>query len=71
MERAFASKKSTLWLTGVFVLVIGFIVAALILPTTSKVRSEEQPNIHVPKMQNVPPPEAPKMRLDTGRTSGD
>jgi len=55
MARAFFSKKSLLWLTGVVVLVVGFVVAAVILPATSKTPGADQPNIQVPKMQNVPP----------------
>ena len=72
MARAFFSKKSLLWLTGVVVLVVGFVVAALILPATSKTPGADQPSIQVPKMQNVPPAAAPKMRLDTGKpTTGE
>ena len=69
MARAFANKKSIFWLAGVFVLVVGFVVAALVLPATSKTPGTGQPNIQVPKMQNVPPAQAPKMRLDTGKDS--
>ena len=72
MARAFFSKKSLLWLTGVVVLVVGFLVAAVILPATSKTPGADQPNIQVPKMQNVPPAAAPKMRLDTEKpTTGE
>ena len=67
MSRAFLSRQSVLWLAGVVVLIVGFIAAAVILPTTSKEPGSNQPNIQVPKMQNVPPPDAPKMRLDTGK----
>jgi len=69
MTRAFANKKSIFWLAGVFVLVVGFLVAALVLPATSRTPGSEQPNIQVPKMQNVPPADAPKLRLDTGKGS--
>ncbi|HYQ43889.1 MAG TPA: hypothetical protein VER11_18035 [Polyangiaceae bacterium] len=69
MARAFPNKQSVFWLAGVFVLVVGFIVAAVVLPATSKTPGSEPPNIQVPKMQNVPPAEVPKMRLDTGKSS--
>jgi hypothetical protein len=69
MARAFFSKRSVLWLTGVFVLVVGFIVMAIVLPSTSKTPGSEQPDIQVPKMQNVPPAAAPKMRLDTDKSA--
>jgi hypothetical protein len=67
MARAFANGKSIFWLAGVFVLVVGFVVAALVLPATSKTSGTDRPNIQVPKMQNVPPPNAPRMRLETGK----
>ena len=67
MARAFTNKKSVFWLAGLFVLIVGFVVAALVLPATSKTPGADQPNIQVPKMQNVPSPDAPKMRLDTGK----
>jgi hypothetical protein len=67
MARAFANGKSIFWLAGVFVLIVGFVVAALVLPATSKTAGTDQPAIQVPKMQNVPSPDAPKMRLETGK----
>jgi len=71
MARAFANKKSIFWLAGLFVLVVGFIVAAVVLPATSKTPGSDQPSIQVPKMENVPPADAPKMRLETGRSNKD
>lgn len=68
MARAFFNKQSILWLVGLVVLVVGFVVAALVLPATSKTPGADQPNIQVPKMQNVPPANAPKMRLETGKS---
>lgn len=65
MARAFVSKNSVLWLAGLAILVLGFVVAAVVLPATSKTPGSDVPNIQVPKMQNVPPAAAPKMRLDT------
>jgi hypothetical protein len=71
MARAFANKPSIFWLGGLFVLVVGFVVAAVVLPATYKTPGSDQPNIQVPKMQNVPPANAPKMRLETGNGSKD
>jgi len=63
--RAFFSKQSVLWLVGVFVLVAGFLIAAVILPSTSfKKEKVEGADVQVPKLQNVPPPGTPKMRLE-------
>ena len=67
MTRAFFSKQSILWLVGVVVLVVGFVVAAVILPATSKTPGADRPDIQVPKMQNVPPAAAPKMQLETAK----
>lgn len=71
MARAFLNRQSILWLVGLVVLVVGFIAAAVILPTTAKAPGSDQPSIQVPKMENVPPPDAPRMRLDTGKANGD
>ena len=65
MAREFFSKRSLVWLAGLVVLIVGFVVAAVLLPATSHAPGTEQPNIRVPRMQNVPPADAPKMRLDT------
>ena len=71
MARAFSNKRSIFWLLGLFILVAGFIAAAVILPATSKTPGSDQPQIQVPNMQNVPPAAAPKMRLDTGKSGTD
>jgi hypothetical protein len=69
MNREFKSKRAALWLGGVAVLVLGFIVAAVALPSTAK--TPTGPDIHVPRMQNVPPEHGPKMKLDVEKKSGD
>jgi hypothetical protein len=51
----------------VIVLVVGFVIAAVVLPATSTTPGTDQPSIQVPKMQNVPPPQTPRMRLDTAK----
>lgn len=71
MARAFADKQSIVWLVALCIVVFGFFIAALVLPAVSKTPGTDQPDIHVPKMQNVPPADAPKMRLDTGKTNAD
>lgn len=67
MARAFFNKQSILWLAGLAVLIAGFIVAAVVLPATSKTPGSDQPKIEVPKMQNIPPADAPRMRLETDK----
>jgi hypothetical protein len=64
MPNTFKSKRSMLWLGGIAVLVLGFLVAAVILPMTSPTPGAGGPDVHVPKMENVPPEQAPKLKLD-------
>jgi hypothetical protein len=64
MHDGFKSKRAAFWLAGIFVLVLGFLAAAIVLPTTSKIPGQGGPDIQVPKMQNVPPEQAPKMNLE-------
>jgi hypothetical protein len=64
MQNTFKSKRSILWLGGIAVLVLGFLVAAVVLPMTSPTPGADGPDVHVPKMDNVPPDQSPKMKLD-------
>jgi len=64
MSREFRSKRSVLWLGGIAALIVGFLVAAVLLPSTSPTPGAGGPEIQVPKMQNVPPSDAPRMKLD-------
>ena len=67
MSNGFRSKRSILWLSGIAVLVLGFLAAAILLPMTSKVAEPRGPDVHVPKMQNVPSAGAPKIKLQLER----
>jgi len=69
MAQAFANSRSILWLAAVYFLVIGFMTAALVLPTTSSAASVGKPTTQVSKMQNATPPAAQKMRLDMGHSA--
>lgn len=64
MANAFKNKRSLLWLSGITLLVLGFLVAAVVLPMTAPAPGSGSPDIRVPKMENVPPENAPKMKLD-------
>ena len=64
MHNGFKSTRAVLWLGGITLLVLGFLVAAVVLPATAPTPGQGGPDIHVPKMQNVPPEQAPKMKLD-------
>jgi hypothetical protein len=61
----FKGKRRVLWLGGMFVLVVGLLAAATVLPTVTATPGAGGPTVDVPKMQNVPSEEAPKMRLET------
>jgi len=64
MDNPFKSKRSVLWLAGIAVLLLGFLVAVVVLPLTSPMPGTDGPDVHVPKMDNVPSNRAPKMKLD-------
>jgi hypothetical protein len=64
MSKAFENKRSLLWLGGITLLVVGFLVAALVLPATAPTPGSGGPDVRVPKMENVPPEHAPRMKLD-------
>lgn len=62
--KPFTDNRRLLWLGGIAVLIVGFLVAAVVLPMTSDPTKGMGPAVHVPKMQNVPP-EGQKLNLDT------
>jgi hypothetical protein len=64
MSKPFASKRSAWWLGGILVLVLGFLAAAVLLPATAPAPGSGQPDVRVPRMENVPPPNAPKLQLE-------
>jgi hypothetical protein len=64
MHDEFKSKRAILWLGGIAVLVLGFLVLMVVLPATAPTPGKDGPDIQVPKMENVPPEQAPKMKLD-------
>jgi hypothetical protein len=64
MHDGFKSKRAVLWLGGIALLVLGFLVLAVVLPATAPTPGKGGPDIQVPKMENVPPEQAPKMKLD-------
>jgi hypothetical protein len=67
MNNAFKSKRAILWLAAIAVLVLGFLVAAVVLPARAPTPGAGGPDIHVPKMQNVPPEGAPHLKLDVDK----
>jgi hypothetical protein len=64
MPNGFKNKRAIFWLGGITILVVGFLVAAIVLPTTAPTPGTGGPDVRVPRMENVPPEQAPKMKLD-------
>lgn len=52
------------WIAGIGALFMGMMLAFVVLPAVSAPPGAGQPDVRVPKMENVPPSGAPKMRLD-------
>lgn len=65
MTRKFQNKRSIFWLIGMGVLIAGFLAFALIVPNRTEAPGTEAPDVRVPNMQNVPPPNAPNLGLET------
>lgn len=53
--KAFTDYRRLVWIGGIATLIVGFIVAALVLPSTSDPTEGAGPKVDVPNMQNVPP----------------
>ena len=63
--KPFKNKRSIFWLAGVFAVVVGFIVAAVVLPAREPIRGTDGPSVDVPRMENVPSQNSPKLDLDS------
>jgi hypothetical protein len=61
---AFKGKRRLVWLGGFALLVLGLIAVFVVVPTVTPTPGAGGPEVDVPKMQNVPADEAPKMRID-------
>lgn len=61
--KLFKSKRAALWMAGVLLLVGGFLAAAILLPHEAEPYGAGAPDVHLPKMTNVPGDAAPKMEL--------
>jgi len=60
----FKGNRRVMWLIGIAVMIVGIVTALVVLPAVSSTPGADGPDIHVPKMQNVPPAGNPRMRLD-------
>lgn len=50
----FKSKKAIWWSVGVFLVLGGFFVAAVILPSAGPPYGSDSPNLDLPSMRNTP-----------------
>lgn len=66
--KAFTDRRRAAWLVGLAVLIFGFVLAALLLPSLHDPMREAGPSVHVPRMQNVPP-DGERVKLETGDRS--
>lgn len=60
----FKGKRRVYWLGGLAVLVLGILAGAAILPNLTTNTGGGPSEAQVPNMQNVPPDEAPKMKIE-------
>jgi hypothetical protein len=57
-------KRAVLWMVGMFLLVGGFLAAAILVPHTVEPYGANTPAVELPRMVNVPSPHTPKMEID-------
>jgi hypothetical protein len=58
------SKRAALWLTGMFLLIGGFLGAAIFLPHRAEPYGAGGEQVQLPSMENVPGPNAPRLEID-------
>lgn len=61
---ALRPKRAALWLTGMFLLIGGFLAAGILLPHRAEPYGAGAAEVQLPKMENVPGPNAPRMEID-------
>jgi len=57
-------KRAAAWMAGMFLLIGGFLAAAVILPHRAEPYGAGAPEVEVPRMENVPGPHAPRMAIE-------
>ena len=60
----FKGNRRIWWLIGIAVTVAGIATALVVLPAVSTTAGAGGPDIHMPKMKNVPAEGTPRMHLD-------
>lgn len=50
----FKSKKAILWSVGVFLMLAGVFLAAVVLPNSGKPYGSDGPDVDLPSMRNAP-----------------
>jgi len=62
--KPFQDKKSVWWISGVAAALIALFVAFVAVPSMTPIQSDGV-NVDVPSMENVPPPAAERMKLES------
>ena len=62
--KPFTDTRRILWLGGIALILLGLVAAFIILPASTPLKSSADPDVRVPKMENVPEGDAPKLKLD-------
>jgi hypothetical protein len=63
--KPFQDKKSVWWILGVAAAFVALFVAYFIVPSRTPGPDGGGPSVDVPRMENVPPPAAERMKLES------
>jgi hypothetical protein len=62
--KPFQDRRSRWWLGGVAAALVAFFVAFVVVPNSIPAKGSDGVRVDVPKMENFPPPTAPRVKLD-------
>jgi hypothetical protein len=63
--KPFQDKRSVWWICGVAMAIVAPFVAFVVVPSTTPTPGAGGVEVDVPKMENVPPPAAARMKLES------
>ncbi|HET9930669.1 MAG TPA: hypothetical protein VFQ35_08275 [Polyangiaceae bacterium] len=65
--KPFTDTRRIFWIGGVTLILIGLIAAFIVLPASSPLKSTSEPEVRVPKMENVPEGDGSKLKLEVDK----
>lgn len=65
--KPFTDTRRIFWLGGIALILLGLAAAFVVLPASAPTKGSSGPEVHVPKMENVPEGDAPKLKLDVDK----